>query len=68
MPKNMIEIVLNVRFENNNLVLVIGRFGVDLTRYSINITSAIQTIYYVKTLNNSRFVKSRSLSFHSYCT
>lgn len=63
----MIEIVLKVRFENNNLVLVIGRYGVDLTRTSINIPSAIQTIYYVKPLNNSNFVKSRSLSFQSYC-
>lgn len=46
----MIKIVVKVRFENNNFVLVIGRFGVDLTRYLINISSAIQTIYYVKTL------------------
>lgn len=68
MPKTMIEIILKVRFENNNFVLVIGGFGVDLTRTSINIPSAIQTIYNVKTLNNSNFVKSRSLSFHSYCT
>lgn len=64
----MIEIVLKVRSENYNLVLVIGRFGVDLKRYFIHIPSAIQTIYYVKTLNNSNFVETRSLSFHSYCT
>lgn len=59
--QNFIKTVIKVRFENNNFVLVNGRFGVDLTRYSINIQSPIQTIHYVKTLDNGNFVKSQDI-------